>query len=66
MNGIVGLLASVATDDVQLTVGGTVIMIISVGVVLGLMTFCMHRILSDKEPEKHHAPLDINTRDLDP
>ena len=61
-----GLLATTGTNQVQLTVGGAIIMTICILLVLGLMGFCMVRILREKEPERHHAPLEINTHDLDP
>ena len=60
-----GLLATTVTNQVQLTVGGAIIMTVCILLVLGLMGFCMVRILREKEPERHHAPLEINTHDLD-
>ena len=34
--------------------------------VLGLLIFCLARILGEEHPETHHhAPLDIDTRDSD-
>lgn len=54
-----------ATEDVRLTVGGAIIMTISVVLVLGLMIFCLARILREEHPEHHHAPLDIDTHDRD-
>ncbi|MBU0716873.1 MAG: hypothetical protein KJ749_01385 [Planctomycetes bacterium] len=55
-----------ASNDVELTAAGAAIMAGSVLLVVGLLTFCMRRILTEKHPEKHHAPLDIDTHDLDP
>ncbi len=53
-------------DPVSLTAGGIVVMTLSCGLVLGLMTFCLAKILGDKHPETHHhAPLDIDTHDTD-
>ena len=49
-----------------LTPGGWVVMLGCVGLVIGLMVFCFHRILREPRPsEHHHAPLDINTHDSD-
>jgi hypothetical protein len=60
------LIAQAATDEVTLTVGGAIVMTISVVLVLGLTIFCMSRILCEKRPAEHyHTPLDINTRDYD-
>ena len=43
-----------------------VIMVFSIALVLGLMIFCIAYILREKSPsEHHHAPLDIDTRDVD-
>ena len=58
------MLAATTDESVQLTVGGAIIMTLSVLLVLGLMVFCMAHILREKEPKKHHAPLEINTHDL--
>ncbi len=64
VNGLLAMLAQAATDDVGLTVGGTVVMTCSIVLVLGLLIFCMTRILREKRPtEHHHAPLDIDTHD---
>ena len=38
----------------------------SIALVLGLMAFCMSRILGEKHPERrHHTPLEIDTHDTD-
>jgi hypothetical protein len=58
------MLATTAENSVQLTVGGAIIMTVSVLLVLGLVIFCMTHILREKEPRKHRAPLEIDTRDL--
>ncbi len=66
MNGWLAILGQPATDDVDLTIGGLIVMTISVVLVLGLMIFCMGRILGEKRPtERHHTPLDIDTHDRD-
>ena len=66
MPGAITMLATTAEESVQLTVGGAIIMTVSVLLVLGLMFFCMAHILREREPQRHHAPLEINTQDLDP
>lgn len=66
MQTTITMLASTVDDNVQLTAGGAIVMMVSVLLVVGLMTFCMAHILREKRPEKHHAPLEIDTRDLDP
>ncbi|MBN1342709.1 MAG: hypothetical protein JXQ73_08525 [Phycisphaerae bacterium] len=49
-----------------LTPAGWAMMIGSVGLVLGLCAFCVYRALKEPHPEEHmHAPLDIDTHDLD-
>lgn len=61
-----GWLAQAAVDTTRLNVGGVIIMSASIAMVLGLSAFCMVRILSEKKPsDHHHAPLDIDTKDLD-
>jgi hypothetical protein len=56
-------LAATTEETVQLTVGGAMIMTVSVLLVLGLNVFCLTRILRDQDSRRHHAPLDIDTRD---
>ena len=49
-----------------MTIGGWVMMIISVGFVLCLTTFCFYRVLFTPKSTAHmHAPLDIDTHDKD-
>ena len=49
-----------------LSPAGWVMMIGSVGLVLALCAFCVHRALREPHPEQHmHAPLDIDTHDKD-
>lgn len=53
-------------EAVGLTTGGIVVMTFSCVLVLGLLIFCLSKILSEQHPEKHHhAPLDIDTHDTD-
>ncbi|MCH8966332.1 MAG: hypothetical protein IID43_01515 [Planctomycetes bacterium] len=61
------LLGQTANDQPGLTIGGMIIMVCSIGLVLALSGFCMVKILGEQKPtEHHHAPLDIDTHDLDP
>jgi hypothetical protein len=58
------LLAQSTESEVVLEPSGMVVMGLSILLVLGLMLFCMIRILREPTPEDHHhAPLDIDTRD---
>ena len=61
------LLPAQASNAPQgLSTAGATIMTLSVLLVLGLCAFCFWRILREAAPsEHHHAPLDIDTRDLD-
>jgi Na+-transporting NADH:ubiquinone oxidoreductase subunit NqrD len=66
MNTLAAVVAQAGADEVTLTVGGAVIMTLSVALVVGLNVFCMSRILREQKPsEHHHVPLDIDTHDLD-
>ncbi|MFQ5414037.1 MAG: hypothetical protein ACE5E6_06220 [Phycisphaerae bacterium] len=67
MMDAMGLFAAQAGGDAGgLTVGGVVMMTVSVGFVLVLTVFCLIRILREPAPETHHhALLDIDTKDLD-
>jgi ABC-type nickel/cobalt efflux system permease component RcnA len=65
MSLLATILAQAATDQVTLTPAGVTIMTVSVLLVLGLCAFCFWRILREPAPsEHHHAPLDIDTHDL--
>ena len=49
-----------------LSTSGWVMMIGCIGSVCLLATFCFYRVLREPNPsEHHHAPLDIDTHDLD-
>ncbi len=49
-----------------MTTPGWILMILSVGFVLGLVTFCFYRVLRTPKTTQHmHAPLEINTHDAD-
>ncbi len=66
MTTIAAMLPVLASTDVQLTLQGGLIMTACIGLVLALTTFCMHRILREPDPTKHHhAPLEIDTHDRD-
>jgi heme/copper-type cytochrome/quinol oxidase subunit 2 len=62
---LASILAQAADESVRLTVGGAVIMTGSIVLVVGLLIFCMSRILREPHPEEHHhAPLETETDDL--
>ncbi len=64
MIGMLPIMAQAVDPPVTLTVGGVIIMTLSIGLVLALLGFCMQRILRDPQAqEHHHAPLDIDTHD---
>jgi hypothetical protein len=45
---------------------GWLLMVLSCGSVLSLMIYCYWRVLRTPKPEEHmHAPLEIDTRDVD-
>ncbi len=49
-----------------MTTGGWVIMITSMTCVVALVSFCYYKVLTHPESTEHmHAPLDIDTHDLD-
>ena len=56
MNHLMATLAQAPTDDVGLSVGGVIVMTTSILVVLGLLTFCLARILVSK-PSAEHDPV---------
>lgn len=52
----------------ELTLGGWIIMIFSVGLTTGGLAWCLYRVLTKPEAESHmHAPLDagVETGDRD-
>ncbi|MCP4248570.1 MAG: hypothetical protein GY778_16090 [bacterium] len=66
MNTLPTLLAQTSEPEVQLTIGGTVIMTLCIAMVLGLCAFCFRHVLREDQPtEHHHAPADVDTGDLD-
>ena len=47
-----------------MTVAGWIIMLSSIGFVVGLLAFCFYRVLSQPEaPDPGDAPLDSDTKD---
>ena len=45
---------------------GWVMLIGCIGLVCGLCAFCFWKILTEQKPsEQHHAPLDIDTHDVE-
>jgi hypothetical protein len=49
-----------------MTWAGWLLLVLSCGSVLGLMIFCYSRVLRTPKPEEHmHAPLEIDTHDVD-
>lgn len=65
MTRVHSLLGQVASDAGGLNAGGMAIMLLSIGLVLGLLGFCTYRILRGSHPERPHTPLDIDTHDTD-
>lgn len=60
------LLAQTESAAEKLTISGTIVMLVTVGLVLALSAYCMWHILLEKRPkEHHHAPLDIDTHDVE-
>ena len=58
--------ASVVGQAGGLSWGGAAVMVVSVVLVLALTIFCILRVFREREPKKHlHAPLDIDTHDVD-
>ena len=48
-----------------MTLGGWITMLISVGTVLSLFTFCLVKVLRENNPSEHLHGLDIDTHDTD-
>ncbi len=66
MFGTYPILAQAADETVTLTAAGTVVMTLSIALVLTLMAICMYRLLREpRASDRHHAPLEIDTKDLD-
>ena len=50
-----------------LNAGGWTVMLLCVSLITVLVIFCYYRLLREPRPsERHHAPLDIDTRDTEP
>ncbi len=66
MNTLAQVAAQTAGEPVTLTAAGVVMMTLCVALVLGLNVFCLVCMLRAPQPsEHHHAPLDIDTHDLE-
>jgi heme/copper-type cytochrome/quinol oxidase subunit 2 len=48
-----------------MTIGGWVIMTVSVGFVTGLLVWCAWRVTRETSPRKIHSQLDIEPRDIE-
>ncbi len=49
-----------------LSTGGWIMLIGCIGMVLSLCAFCFWKIMTESKPsEHHHAPLDIDTHDVE-
>ncbi len=60
------LLAQTESVAEGLTISGTIVMLVTVGLVLALSAYCMWHILLEKRPKEHdHTPLDIDTHDVE-
>ncbi len=59
-------LPTVLAQAPGLNASGWVMLIGCIGLVLSLCTFCFWKIMTEEKPsEHHHAPLDIDTHDLE-
>ncbi|MFQ5591907.1 MAG: hypothetical protein ACE5HE_12145 [Phycisphaerae bacterium] len=59
------LIALLAQRD-DLSAGGWALMVCCILLVCSLCVFCFYRLVREPRPsEHHHAPLDIDTHDLD-
>ena len=67
MNVIAQLTTAPIDRSYDLTTGGWITMILSVGFVVSLLGWCILRVMRESHSEKLHAPLDadVDTRDID-
>jgi len=64
MYSLLSILAQADGGEVRLTGAGALLMTLSIVLVVGLLVFCMARILRETRPEEHHhVPLEIDTED---
>jgi hypothetical protein len=50
-----------------MTTPGWIMMLLSIGFVIGLLLFCLYRVTTTPKSEEHmHGPLDIDTGDQEP
>lgn len=47
----------------RLTLGGWIVMLLSVGFVTGLLGWCAYRVMNESSPEKVHSQIDIEPVD---
>ncbi len=60
------MIATALLAQEALNAGGWVLMILCIGFVCSLCAFCVWRLMREERPgEHHHAPLDINTHDVE-
>lgn len=65
MNTFIPLLSQTTqAASYDLTTGGWIIMVLSVGFVTGLLGWCIWRVTRESSSNKLHSPQDIDTRDL--
>jgi hypothetical protein len=62
---ILAILSQVPADPAyRITIGGWIIMLLSVGFVTGLLAWCISRVLRESSAKKVAAPLDIQPPDV--
>lgn len=60
------MVTTLLAQNQTLTTGGWVMMVGCISLVCGLCAFCFYRLMRDPRPsDHHHAPLEIDTKDLD-
>ncbi|HEX2973068.1 MAG TPA: hypothetical protein VHP11_12090 [Tepidisphaeraceae bacterium] len=60
------ILAQVPVDDsYRLTLGGWIVMLLSVGFVTTLLGWCIRRVMRESTPDKLHSQVDVDTHDTD-
>ncbi len=60
------LIAASAPQYSGLNAGGWTVLVFCITLVCGLVAFCYYRLLREPKPSQHHhAPLDIDTHDVE-
>lgn len=60
------MVTTLLAQNQTLTTGGWVMMVGCISLVCGLCAFCFYRLMREPRPsDHHHAPLEIDTKDLD-